>query len=120
MNAENYEQALRSTIIHISFDAHKTISCPIGDFFGTGEMKKFMLTVNLSHRISEQARKNITDMPGAGLKHLPGILLSLDQMAVEILIRVIPVMSDFVPSMRYPLKNYLNSIWRCGTGQKRL
>ncbi len=36
MNAENYEQALRSTIIHISFDAHKTISCPIGDFFGTG------------------------------------------------------------------------------------
>ena len=36
MNAENYEQALRSTIIHISFDGIRTISAPIGDFFGTG------------------------------------------------------------------------------------
>ena len=36
INAENYEQALRSTIIHISFDGIRTISAPIGDFFGTG------------------------------------------------------------------------------------
>ena len=36
LDAENYEQALRSTIIHISFDGNKTISSPIGDFFGTG------------------------------------------------------------------------------------
>lgn len=36
MNAAHYEQALRSTIIHILFDENKTISCPIGDFFGTG------------------------------------------------------------------------------------
>ena len=36
LNAENYEQALRSTIIQIYFDGNKTISCPIGDFFGTG------------------------------------------------------------------------------------
>ncbi|RNC66176.1 DUF2961 domain-containing protein [Proteiniphilum sp. X52] len=36
MNAGNYEQALRSTIIHILFDGKKAISCPIGDFFGTG------------------------------------------------------------------------------------
>ena len=36
LNAENYEQALRSTIIQISFDGNKTICCPIGDFFGTG------------------------------------------------------------------------------------
>lgn len=36
LDAEILEQALRSTILHISFDDHKTISCPIGDFFGTG------------------------------------------------------------------------------------
>jgi Protein of unknown function (DUF2961). len=36
VSAENHEQALRSTIIHISFDGNKTIRCPIGDFFGTG------------------------------------------------------------------------------------
>ncbi len=36
MNAENDEQALRSTILHISFDGVRTISAPVGDFFGTG------------------------------------------------------------------------------------
>lgn len=36
INAPNREQALRSTIIHLLFDNNKTVSCPIGDFFGTG------------------------------------------------------------------------------------
>ena len=36
LDAKNIEQALRSTIIHISFDNNHTISCPIGDFMGTG------------------------------------------------------------------------------------
>lgn len=34
--AANQEQALRSTVLTISFDGNKTVECPIGDFFGTG------------------------------------------------------------------------------------
>lgn len=36
LSADDHQQALRSTIIHASFDGNKTISTPIGDFFGTG------------------------------------------------------------------------------------
>lgn len=36
IQAENQEQALRSTIISMSFDGKKTVECPVGDFFGTG------------------------------------------------------------------------------------
>lgn len=36
INGTNKEQALRSTILSISFDGYKTVECPIGDFFGTG------------------------------------------------------------------------------------
>jgi len=33
---ENYEQALRSTILKIEFDGKQTVWCPLGDFFGSG------------------------------------------------------------------------------------
>jgi hypothetical protein len=36
LQAENTEQALRSSILNISFDGQQTVWCPIGDFFGTG------------------------------------------------------------------------------------
>lgn len=36
IDAKNIEQALRSTILNISFDGHNTVQSPIGDFFGTG------------------------------------------------------------------------------------
>ena len=36
INAENLNQALRSTVLEISFDGHKTVWVPIGEFFGTG------------------------------------------------------------------------------------
>lgn len=36
VRAANREQALRSTILSISFDGNRTVECPIGDFFGTG------------------------------------------------------------------------------------
>lgn len=36
INAENIEQALRSTVIEIFFDKERTVWSPIGDFFGTG------------------------------------------------------------------------------------
>ena len=36
INSTNKEQALRSTILSISFDGYKTVECPLGDFFGTG------------------------------------------------------------------------------------
>jgi len=36
LQANDIEQALRSTIIEISFDNEQTIWVPIGDFFGTG------------------------------------------------------------------------------------
>ncbi|MDR0902256.1 MAG: DUF2961 domain-containing protein [Opitutaceae bacterium] len=34
--AENQEQALRSTLLEITFDGEKTVSVPVGDFFGIG------------------------------------------------------------------------------------
>lgn len=36
VTADNHKQALRSTILSISFDGKQTVQCPIGDFFGTG------------------------------------------------------------------------------------
>lgn len=36
LKAQNKNQALRSTVLEISFDGKRTIWTPIGDFFGTG------------------------------------------------------------------------------------
>ncbi|MBC8869059.1 MAG: DUF2961 domain-containing protein [Planctomycetes bacterium] len=36
LEAENLAQALRSTILAISFDGEQTVWCPVGDFFGIG------------------------------------------------------------------------------------
>lgn len=36
IQADNMPQALRSTVLEISFDGEKTVWSPIGDFFGTG------------------------------------------------------------------------------------
>jgi hypothetical protein len=36
LKADDLPQALRSTVIKISFDGQPTVWCPIGDFFGTG------------------------------------------------------------------------------------
>ncbi|MCT4590426.1 MAG: DUF2961 domain-containing protein [Carboxylicivirga sp.] len=36
LNANNMEQALRSTVISMTFDDKQTVWVPVGDFFGTG------------------------------------------------------------------------------------
>ena len=36
LEAENLPQALRSTVLEVSFDGERTIWAPVGDFFGTG------------------------------------------------------------------------------------
>ena len=36
LKADDLTQALRSTVIKMSFDGRATVWCPIGDFFGTG------------------------------------------------------------------------------------
>jgi hypothetical protein len=36
LQAENKEQALRSTVLEIAFDGEKTVWVPVGDFFGIG------------------------------------------------------------------------------------
>lgn len=36
IEAGKIEQALRSTVLRISFDSITTVNCPMGDFFGTG------------------------------------------------------------------------------------
>ncbi len=36
LHARNIQQALRSTVLEISFDGARTVWCPVGDFFGTG------------------------------------------------------------------------------------
>lgn len=36
LDAEHQSQALRSTVISLTFDGKKTLSVPVGDFFGTG------------------------------------------------------------------------------------
>lgn len=44
LKADDMEQALRSTILKISFDNNKTVWCPIGDFFATGHIWRNSLT----------------------------------------------------------------------------
>jgi len=36
LDAEDLEQALRSTVLTAEFDGERTVWCPVGDFFGTG------------------------------------------------------------------------------------
>ncbi len=36
LEADDLEQALRSTVLEIAFDGRRTVWCPVGDFFGTG------------------------------------------------------------------------------------
>ncbi|MCL3780946.1 DUF2961 domain-containing protein [Prolixibacteraceae bacterium JC049] len=36
IDAENVPQALRSTVLEITFDGERTVWAPVGDFFGTG------------------------------------------------------------------------------------
>ncbi|MCB1123859.1 MAG: DUF2961 domain-containing protein, partial [Verrucomicrobiae bacterium] len=36
LQAEDRQQALRSTVLQIEFDGNQTVWCPVGDFFGTG------------------------------------------------------------------------------------
>jgi len=36
LEAEDREQALRSTVLEMSFDGERTVWCPVGDFFGLG------------------------------------------------------------------------------------
>jgi len=36
LDAKDIKQALRSTVLSVSFDGMQTVWCPIGDFFGTG------------------------------------------------------------------------------------
>jgi hypothetical protein len=36
LDAKDINQALRSTVLSISFDGKQTVWCPVGDFFGTG------------------------------------------------------------------------------------
>ena len=42
IKAENLPQALRSTVISITFDGERTVWSPVGDFFGTGyQIRKY-------------------------------------------------------------------------------
>lgn len=42
LKADDLEQALRSTVLEISFDGERTVWCPVGDFCGTGyKMRPF-------------------------------------------------------------------------------
>ena len=36
LDADDLAQALRSTLLRISFDGKETVCCPVGDFFGSG------------------------------------------------------------------------------------
>jgi hypothetical protein len=44
LEAEDLEQALRTTIVEMTFDGHRTVWCPIGDFFGTGYQLRYSNT----------------------------------------------------------------------------
>jgi hypothetical protein len=44
IDAENYPQALRSTVLKITFDEFNTIWVPVGEFFGTGYKKSTSAT----------------------------------------------------------------------------
>ena len=36
LHAGDFDQALRSTVLRISFDGNETVWVPVGDFFGSG------------------------------------------------------------------------------------
>ncbi len=42
--ANNAEQALRTTILKMTFDGKETVWCPVGDFFGTGYQIRYSNT----------------------------------------------------------------------------
>jgi len=44
LKSSNLEQALRSSILELSFDGKPTVKCPIGDFFGAGYRVRFTNT----------------------------------------------------------------------------
>ncbi len=44
LEAEDINQALRSTILEIEFDGNRTVWCPVGDFFGTGYQMRYVNT----------------------------------------------------------------------------
>ncbi|MFM9994815.1 MAG: glycoside hydrolase family 172 protein [Phycisphaerales bacterium] len=44
VKADDLEQALRSTIVRLSFDGEETVWCPLGDFFGSGVGKNTFRT----------------------------------------------------------------------------
>lgn len=44
LKADSMEQALRSTIVEMTFDGKQTVWCPIGDFFGTGYQVRYSST----------------------------------------------------------------------------
>jgi hypothetical protein len=46
LKAENYAQALRSTVLNITFDDNSTVWVPAGEFFGTGYMRSSSVTWN--------------------------------------------------------------------------
>jgi len=56
LSGVNPEQALRSTILELSFDGEQTVWCPVGDFFGTGYQLRYSNTwyskVDSSGRLS--------------------------------------------------------------------
>jgi hypothetical protein len=45
IESENPHQALRSTVLSISFDGQQTVWVPVGDFFGTGYQIKPSMTI---------------------------------------------------------------------------
>ncbi|MDF1570715.1 MAG: DUF2961 domain-containing protein [Bacteroidales bacterium] len=44
LEADNLEQALRTTILELTFDGQRTVWCPVGDFFGTGYQLRYSNT----------------------------------------------------------------------------
>lgn len=44
LDAVNKEQALRSVVLEISFDGHRTVWAPVGDFFGIGYRQVYTST----------------------------------------------------------------------------
>ncbi|WP_338395521.1 glycoside hydrolase family 172 protein [Fulvitalea axinellae] len=56
ISANDYRQALRSTVIKISFDGNRTVWCPIGEFFGIGNTP----TENHTYYVSNSAENIMT------------------------------------------------------------
>ncbi len=94
LTAKNMEQALRSTLVEISFDGEPAVVCPIGDFFGIGyqmrEVKTWYTKVDAGGTMTSLWVMPFKERCDISFTSLMGELRSPEEVAVWYEIRTKP------------------------------